>query len=225
MLILDDFVRVLHSADHEAIIFRGPETNTLHLLHGVVRSPGSVGAELLRRSLDYERVEAWVIHTMTSRLYPGPQPSVAPPLTRAAKQAVREAIEESRLGGSGTLHSGHLLLGIAAEFDEPAGAQLRARGFDIPKARRLLAEMTLPAGAEVFRPADRGSSAAALDPQNEEEESSESLAVVADSAALPAALIAELMASLDALHRSWGGAGLEIDRDAVVSFPLSVAGR
>jgi hypothetical protein len=162
---------------------------------------------------------------MTSNLYPGEQPQKAPPLTSAAKRAISEAIEESRMDGSGALHSGHLLLGIAAEFDEPAGAQLRARGFDIPRARALLAELTIHPGLEAFTPTSNPEIPTILTDPGFEPGFSDTITIIVDSERVPAVLIAELMASFDALHRSWGGAGLEIDTDAVVSFNLPASRR
>ena len=142
--------RVLTVAVEEARRRGDQRVGTEHLLLALLDRPGSLGARTLGVSMesartaldDLDRQALASVGVDVANLPPsaGARGRRRPPLTSAARAALKRALLEARGSKSRRVQARHLLLGVlACERPDPAAELLAAVGVDPAEARRRLA--------------------------------------------------------------------------------------
>src|SRR5450755_4692016 len=132
--------RVIFFARHEASEYGSRYIETEHLLLGLLREDRALARFVFGspQSLDRIRKEIEAHITIEERI----STSVEIPLTNECKRILTFAAEESELLGHKHLGTEHLLLGILREDKCFAARILHARGAELQKIRKGLAQST-----------------------------------------------------------------------------------
>lgn len=130
--------RVVFFAQEEAGRQHRSEVAPEHLLLGLLRERGSLGARLLDRlGVPMDDLHA----RLTQQLTQGDSaPGADMSLAAASKRVIDLASEEARQRDNHTIGTEHLLLGLLREADSAAAETLRAFGADAERVRAALEE-------------------------------------------------------------------------------------
>lgn len=213
-------------ANEEAIFRQHDYVGTEHLLLSLIREGEGLGAAVLT-NLVVDREE---LHRLLEKnLRRGKSTASLAELryTARLKKTIEYAMNSARERGDAYIGTGHLLIGLCREEKgnaskilgelEIGSSQVETKldellGTETPQTAALEAMRRTPQTYPTLRAllsATKGSA----DPTR--------ISVVADTDFIPTSVIAEVMASLDELHRAWGGGGLVIEEDRVVSLEVS----
>jgi Clp amino terminal domain, pathogenicity island component len=128
--------RVLSYAQEEAERFRHPYIGTEHLLLGIIREAGGVGAQVLREmGVELERVEALIVERWQKVEH---QPAAIIDLDADMKQVLELAVDEARHMRNHSVDTEHLLLGLGRQSDSAGMEILKQLGIQPENVRRQI---------------------------------------------------------------------------------------
>ena len=220
--------KVLAISRAEAARLRHEYVGTEHILLGIIREgEGVAGAVLQNLDVDFEEVTTAIEANVKKgkSLESGGHDL---PYTSRAKKVLELAMNQAREFNHEYVGTEHLLLGLLHEEKGIAAQVLLDHGVNLRNARaeclRLLGDESeavdaaeLSTGADSFASAYKRARDSSMRRYIESTNlaGADSLVLVADLDAVPLPALVELMASIDMLHRAFGGAGLVIDSQHV----------
>lgn len=222
----EEVLQVLTHAPMHSIDMGHEYIGTEHLLLALLRSEAPEARKLFARlKLDRDAVAQAIVNMVKEGKAKGIKPPL--PYTSRSKKVIALAETWATKLDVDIVGIGCLLLGMIEEEKGIAAQILSDFGVGLTAAVATVRTVLIETDENFIRPTidnvDEDEDISNLSPMQRELlkqldpalRQQSTLTIIADLSRLDAASVAEIMASLDLLHRAWGGAGLEMGSEYV----------